>query len=141
MGLAELQELRRVEEKTIPGLVIRTPKQRLLNAHEVQMKHPDKHVRWVNIKDPEKAEARKEEGYQRLTSEEGGKQIGDQGALFAIPRAVAEEKRKAIRDENSRRLNAHVNDMRAAAEAGARMLRDQAGLSVSAERLLINDAQ
>jgi hypothetical protein len=141
MGLAELQALRRQEEKEVPGLRIRTPRQRILDASEVQAKHPDKHVRWVNIKDPEKAEARKEDGYKRLTSEEGGRQIGDQAALFAIPKEQAEEMRLAHREENEMRLNAHKAEMRRAAEQGAKQLRDQAGLDVSAERLLIDETE
>lgn len=141
MGLAELQALRRQEEKEVPGLRIRTPRQRILDASEVQARHPDSHVRWVNIKDPEKAEARKEDGYRRLTSEEGGRQIGDQAALFAIPKEQAEQKKRDIKEENELRLNAHKAEMRRAAEQGARELRDGHGLSVSAERLLIDETE
>lgn len=141
MGIEDLKALREKENKEVPGLKLRTPRQRILDAREVQAKHPDKHVRWVNIKDPEKAEARKEDGYQRLTSEEGGRQIGDQAALFAIPKEQAESKRDEIRQENLARLDAHKASMMRAAEEGARTLRDKAGLNVSAERLLINDPQ
>lgn len=141
MGLAELQALRRQEEKEVPGLRIRTPRQRLLDASEAQAKNPDSHVRWVNIKDGEKAEARKEDGYRRLTSEEGGRQIGDQAALFAIPKEQAAQKRREIMEENEARLNAHKAEMRRAAEQGAQQLRDQAGISVSADRLLIDESE
>lgn len=141
MGMDELQKLRRTEEKEVPGVSIRSPRQRLLDARDVQAKHPDKHIRWVNIKDPEKAEARREDGYMRLTSEEGGRQIGDQGALFAIPREVAERKKAEIKAENLSRLDAHKAAMRRAAEEGAKALRDKAGLSVSGARLLIDDPE
>lgn len=140
MGLDELKALREKEEREIPGLQIRTPRQRILDAREVQAKHPDKHVRWVNIKDPEKAETRKEEGYKRLTSEEGGRQIGDQAALFAIPKEQADAKKRDIQIENQARLDAHKASMRRAAEEGARALRDKAGLNVSADRLLIDES-
>lgn len=140
MGLAELQALRRQEEQEVPGLRIRTPRQRILDAREVQAKHPDLHIRWVNIKDPEKAESRKEDGYRRLTSDEGGRQIGDQAALFAIPKEQAVQRRQDIRDENLARLDAHKAAMRRAAEEGSKQLRDQAGLNVSAERLLIDES-
>lgn len=135
------EKLEQVERTTVPGLAIRTPRARVLDAREVQAKHPDKHVRWVNIKDPEKAEARKEDGYRRLTSEEGGRQIGDQAALFAIPKSQADAKNAAIKAENVARLDAHKGAMMRAAEEGAKALRDQAGLNVSAERLLINDQE
>lgn len=141
MGLAELQALRRQEEKEVPGLRIRTPRQRIHDASEAQAKNPDLHIRWVNIKDPEKAEARKEVGYRRLTSEEGGRQIGDQAALFGIPKEQAAAMRQAHKEENEARLNAHKAEMRRAAEEGARTLRDQAGLDVSADRLLIDESE
>lgn len=140
MGIDELKALRRQEDKEVPGLKPRTPRQRILDASEVQARHPDKHIRWVNIKDPEKAEARKEDGYTRLTSEEGGRQIGDQAALFSIPKEQAVQKKREIREENESRLNAHKADMRRAAEAGAKDLRDNHGLSVSADRLLIDES-
>jgi len=135
------QDLENIERKTVPGLAIRTPRARVLDARSVQEKHPDKHIRWVNIKDPEKAEARKEDGYMRLTSEEGGRQIGDQAALFAIPKAHADQKKADIKAENLARLDAHKAAMQRAAEEGARDLRDKAGLNVSAHRLLINDQE
>lgn len=140
MAIEDLKALREKENRTIPGLQIRTPRQRLLDAREVQAKHPDKHIRWVNIKDPEKAEARKESGYTRLTSEEGGKQLGDQMALFSIPKEQADQVRKDIADENQARLDAHKAAMRRAAEEGSRALRDKAGLNVSADRLLIDES-
>lgn len=141
MGLEDLKALREKEAREVPGLKLRTPRQRILDAREVQARHPDKHVRWVNIKDPEKAEARKEDGYQRLTSEEGGRQIGDQAALFAIPKERADAKRAEIKAENTSRLDAHKAAMHRAAEEGAKALRDKTGLNVSAERLLIDDPQ
>lgn len=157
MGLAEMQaaraqasagggeitkeKLEQVERTTVPGLAIRTPRARVLDAREAQAKNPDLHIRWVNIKDAEKAEARREEGYKRLTSEEGGRQIGDQAALFGIPKAQAEAKKREYAQEGVARLNAHKAAMMRAAEEGAKTLRDTAGLNVSAERLLINDQE
>lgn len=141
MSIEDLKALKEKEGREVPGLQMRTPRQRVLDAREVQAKHPDKRVRWVNIKDPEKAEARKEEGYKRLTSEEGGRQIGDQSALFAIPEAEARAKDHEIKQENLARMNAHKAAMQRAAEEGARALRNKAGLNVSAERLLISDPE
>lgn len=135
------EQLENIERKEVPGLAIRTPRARVLDAREVQAKHPDLHIRWVNIKDAEKAEARREEGYRRLSSEEGGRQTGDQSALFGIPKAKADQKIRDNKAENIARLDAHKGAMMRAAEEGAKMLRDQAGLNVSAERLLINDQE
>lgn len=133
------ETLDNIERKTVPGVNLRTPRQRLLDARDVQARHPDMHIRWVNIKDPEKAEARKEDGYKRLTSEEGGRQIGDQAALFGIPKEQAEAKIRDMKTEHLARLDAHKAEMRRAAEDGARNLRDNHGLSVSADKLLISE--
>ena len=89
MGMDELKAQRealgRIEEKEVPGVQIRTPRARLLDAREVQAKHPDKHIRWVSTRDDEKLEARKEDGYTRLTSDEGGRTVGKE--LVQIGRA------------------------------------------------------
>jgi hypothetical protein len=94
MGMEELRaqqaQLNRIEDKEVPGVRVRTPRGKMLDARAVQAKHPDKHVRWVSIREDEKAEARKEEGYVRLTSEEGGRQIGKELVLMAIPKTVAD---------------------------------------------------
>lgn len=139
MGMADLQALRRTEEKEVPGLQVRTPRARLLDASDVQKKHPDLHLRWVNIKDPEKVEARKEEGYKRLTTEEGGRQIGDALALFGIPKEVAQAKVHNFRRQDRIKLDAHRKAMQEAAEAGVRELRDKGGIQVDTEKVLIDE--
>lgn len=140
MGVAELKALRRQEEKEVPGLNVRTPRQRLLDASEVQKKHPDLHLRFVNIQDPEKVEARKLEGWRRLTSEEGGKQIGNSLALFGIPRQVAQQKASEFRRQDRLKLDAHRKAMQQAVEEGARELRDKAGLQVNEKEVLIDES-
>lgn len=132
--------VRKVEAREVPGLQLRTPRLRMLDARETEKKHPGHRVRWVNIKDPEKAEARKMLGWRRLTSEEGGRQHGDHAALFAIP----EEQARALDAENARRTKArrteYRSEMQQIAEAVSRQLRDQAGLDVSASRLLVDES-
>lgn len=137
----ELRELRRTEEKVVPGVKINTPRARLLDNKEAQKKNPDKHLRWVNIKDPEKAESRREDGYVRLSPEEGGKAIGDQLALFGIPKEAAENKRQAHKLRQRQLLNAHRAAVRNDAEQAVRELRDTSGLAVSAERILIDEKE
>lgn len=143
MGMEELKKQReavdRVEEKEVPGVRVRTPRARMLDAREVQAKHPDKHIRWVSTRDDEKAEARKEDGYTRLTSEEGGKSIGKELALFSIPKKEAEARIQDQKDKNQVLLNAHKVAMQNEAESAARFLRDQKGMKVSAEELLISE--
>jgi len=144
MGVQEMKDLkslRREEEKTVPGARVRTPRQQLVDARTVQAKHPDKHIRWVNIKDPQKVEERKNDGYVRLTSEEGGKSIGDQLALFAIPKEHASQRRREHAERAEMLLNAHKHEVRAAAEAAAKNLRDTTGIKVSANRLIIDESE
>lgn len=143
MGMEELKaqraKLDRVEATEVPGVRVRTPRQRLLDARDVQAKHPDKSIRWVSTRDEEKAEARKEDGYTRLTSEEGGKMIGKEAALFSIPK---EEHDRRVRDQqkhNATLLDAHKAAMRQEAEGAARFLRDHKGMRVDAEELLISE--
>ena len=143
MGMDELRaqqaQLNRIEEKEVPGVRVRTPRARMLDARDVQKNHPDKHVRWVSIREDEKAEARKEEGYQRLTSEEGGKQIGKELALFAIPKDKAVERITEQKDRNAMLLDAHKHEMRREVESAARYLRDSKGFSVDPDKVLISE--
>lgn len=143
MGMDELKAQRaaltRTEEREVPGVQIRTPRARLLDARDVQAKHPDKHVRWVSMRDDEKAEARKEDGYTRLTSEEGGRIVGKELALFSLPKKEADARIDAQRKKNAVMLDAHKSTMENEAESAARYLRDNKGMSVSAKELLISE--
>jgi hypothetical protein len=139
MGVADLQALRRTEEKEVPGLMVRTPRARLLDASEVQKKHPDLHLRFVNILDPEKVEARREAGWKRLTPDEGGKQIGNSLALFGIPRDVAQAQASEYRRQDRIKLDAHRRTMQQAVQEGAKELRDKSGISVDEKTVLIDE--
>jgi len=143
MGMDELkaqrETLERIEEREVPGLRVRTPRARLLDARDVQSKHPDKTVRWVSIRDDEKAEARKEDGYQRLTSEEGGRTVGKELALFAIPKKEADRRIADLKHRNKTLLDAHKAAMQNEAESAVRYLRDQKGMRVSTEEVLISE--
>lgn len=143
MGMAELEaqrkQLQNIEDKNVPGLRVRTPRAKMLDISEVQKKHPDKHLRWVSIREEEKAEARKEEGYTRLTAEEGGRQIGKELVLMGIPKEVAQQRKRDQEERNALLLDAHKVTMRNEAESAARYLRDQAGLKVDADTILISE--
>lgn len=144
MGLAELREqqkqLERQEAKTVPGAFSREPKQHLLDASDVQKRHPDKHIRWVNIKDPQKVESRQLEGYVRLTAEEGGRQVGGELALFAIPKAQYESRVAWQRQRNRELLTAHRGEMQKEAQKLERELRDQHGFDVGSKGILVDES-
>jgi hypothetical protein len=143
MGMEELKaqraQLDRIEELNVPGLRVRTPRARMLDVSEVQKQHPDKHLRWVSTREEEKPESRKEEGYMRLTAEEGGRSIGKELVLMAIPKEKAQQRVRDQEEQNALLLDAHKVTMQREAEAGAKFLRDQAGLKVNAGDLLITE--
>lgn len=135
-----LANAERLERTMIPGALSRTPKQHMLDsAASVQEKHPDLRLRWVNIRDPQKAASRVNEGYRRLSSEEGGRQIGDELALMGAPRELVEAKEHEIRQLNEERLVAHRREMENAVEGVARQLRDRHGIKVDSRRLMVDD--
>lgn len=143
MSLADLQAQKKVldevEARTVPGAPTLTPKQQMLDASDVEKRHPDKVIRWVNIRDPQKAESRRVEGYVRLSEAEGGRSLGNDLALMAIPRAAHEAKVQAIRKLNDERLNAHRREMESVAESVAKQMRDRYGVSIDASRILVDE--
>lgn len=129
-----------LERKLVPGAYSRSPKQSMLDAAGAsQEKHPDLRLRWVNVRDPQKAESRKAEGYRRLTSDEGGMNIGDELVLMGAPREVVEARIAAQHKLNDERLVAHVREMEHAVEGVAKALRDNHGITVNPKHLLVNE--
>lgn len=143
MGIEEFKKLKDsvsdVESKTVPGANVLTPRESMLDARDVEAQHPDKHLRWVNIRDRQKAESRKLEGYTRLAPSEGGRALGDELALMSISKERAEEKIERIKADNEARLSSHRSEMESMAESVARQMRDRHGISVDPSRILINE--
>lgn len=143
MGIREVQELKEQKEKlakaeanTVPGASLMSPKQNLLNASDVEAAHPDMRVRWLNTKNAEKVITRQAEGYVRLSETEGGRSLGGEMALFAIPKAQHEARVKRQEQMNQDRLVQHERDAERMADAIARELRDKHGISVSPDKLM-----
>lgn len=135
----QMKKLDSLERTTGPsGAVPNTPKAQLLDASEAQALNPDKHLRWVNVGNKEKAEMRQHTGYKRVPVSEGGRQVGNL-ALFEISREEYDRRVSNLREMNTRRLNAHKAEVEQLAENIARELRDRHGISVNAERILISD--
>lgn len=135
----QMAALEALERRTVSGAPSRAPRQQMLDASAVQARHPDKHVRWVGIRDPQKAESRQMDGYTRLTSEEGGKQIGNELVLMSAPIEVVEQRRAEERQLNASRLEAPRRMMEEAAEGVAKALRDNHGMKVDPKRILVNE--
>lgn len=140
-AVATLQEkLKQVEATTISGAPSRTPKGQLLDASSTAEKvGPEKHIRWLNLKDPNKVASRQMEGYVRVSESEGGRNLGDEMATFAIPRERYDARVSAEKAEGERRLVSHKTDMERLAENTAKVLKDKHGISVDPRRLFSDE--
>lgn len=136
---AIIDKIKRQEDTTIAGAGLLTPKQRLLDANDIQAKMPQSRVRWVNLRDPMKIQARQADGYQIIPSEEGGRRLGDEQVLMACPRENYEARVEQQHKTNEARLYAHKQEFERAVEAVARMVRDKHGLDVDVNRLMIRE--
>lgn len=117
------------------GAIPRMPKQHMLDASEVQAKKPEKHLRWVSLKDSNKVPTRKHEGYVVVPEKDGGRTLGDEYVLMEIPKERYEQRLAQQREENDRRLNQHDKEWQQQAEAVARELRDKHGIRIKPEHL------
>jgi len=133
------KKLDRSEAKSTPGAAILAPKQRLLDARDVERRHPDKRVRWVSLKNPDKMLSREMEGYSILPKEEGGKRLGEDLVLMSIPRERYEARVKAQDKLTMARTKQHKTEMVALAERLARELKDAHGIDINVDRLLVNE--
>lgn len=134
-----LEKAKRQEEQDLAGADVLTPKQALLDASTVQDKLPDKRLRWVNLRDAQKVESRKAEGYSFVPPESGGRRLGDELALMEIPRERYERKVARQEQMNKERLEQHNREMEAVAESVAKILRDKHGVNINAERILVKE--
>lgn len=137
---AQIKELELMERKGgRSGAVPRDPKQLLLDATAVQDRpeNKDRHIRWINVGNSEKAEVRKHDGYQILSEKDGGRRVGNL-ALAYLPRKEYERRVAVVKRANKDRLEAHNREMEEQAEAVARLLRDK-GLEVDAGDILVKE--
>ena len=124
------------------GAASRAPLANIMDASDVAVKlGPEKHLRWVNIKDVNKVALRKTMGYERVSEADGGRVLGDEMALFVVPTAMHERAVKEQKEENVRRLSSHKTEMQQVAENTARILRDKYGVNVKAERLFTDEGE
>lgn len=117
------------------GAVPLSTKADLLDAREIQERHPDKHLRFVNVSDDQKVQSRKAMGYTRLPSADGGKEIG-RLALFSMDREVHDERVASVKQLNKDRLEAHKSEVEQVAESISRELRDRHGIDIDPKRLM-----
>lgn len=133
------KELAAIEARTLSGAPSLTPKEIILDLSDLQAKHPDKVVRWVNIKAPGVADRRRLDGYIRLPESEGGREIGGEVAVFVTSKRLHEHRVAELNKATEARLRAHRTEVENTAEAIAKELRDKYGISINAERILVNE--
>lgn len=133
------KNLQRQEETSTAGANVLTPKQQLLDAREVEKQNPDRRVRWVSLKNPDKMLSRKMEGFEILPEDKGGRRLGDNLVLMSQPRERYEQRVKAQEKLAKQRLNQHRDEMRNLAEGLAKQLRDRHGIDIDVDRLLVNE--
>lgn len=136
----QIAKLERLEETTgRSGAVPRGPKNRLLAVSEAtKAKHKDYRLRWISVNSPEKAAGRVADGYEIIPDGEGGRRVGG----LALARLGKEEYERRVKDidrQTQERLNSHNREMEGMAEQVAKMLRDNHGLDVKSERLLVKE--
>lgn len=125
------------------GAVPRAPKQRMYNTDKLKEANPDKHYRYVNVGDEEKAQARIDDGYVAVSEDVADKhgvrtEIGNT-RLMELPREVADARRRELAELTNSRLKAHERDVREVVEGVAKELRDKHGLRIPVERLLVDE--
>lgn len=131
--------LNHLEAQQLSGAPTLTPKDVMLDLSDLKKQHPDKHFRWVNIKSPGAADMRRVNGYIRVPESEGGRQLGDELAIFACSQGNKDRQLANHKRLNEARLLAHKADVEKIADDIARELRDKHGIKVNAERLLITE--
>jgi hypothetical protein len=133
---AEIKRLNDLEAKTVPGARPNTPRAQMLDFSAVEAKDPDHHYRVTNIKDPQRVATRIQDGYVKVSVEEGGRSLGDEMALMRTPVAKHLEQKQRTADLTAFRESAHVREMENAAESVSRMLRDEHGIKVDPRHIL-----
>jgi hypothetical protein len=137
---AQVNELRELENRRVHGAPTHQPRGLMLDLGDLPSKYPDRHFRWVNIEAPGKAAAAQAVGYTRLSTGEGGKQIGDL-ALFWTSQENRYQRVAQQDTQNRDKIEAYKNEIRAAAEKVVQEIYDRTGKDISQGRgtLLVED--
>lgn len=131
-----LEKMKQIERTTGPsGAIPNATKEELLNLSDLQAKHPDKHLRFVNVANPDKVSRRQRNGYIRLPEADGGRQIGNL-AVFAVPKQQLHKLQADKAQKQAQLLVRFKAESHQEAEATARILRDRHGIDVDPRRLI-----
>lgn len=136
-------KLNRQEGQKHSGARSRSPKARMLDASAIETKDPERYYRYENTDDPGKMQVRMDEGFETVPEkecEDAGvrSQVGEL-RLIRQPMEDHEADVRASKELNKRRLEAHKTEVREAAEAVQKELRDRFGMDVPLNRLLVDE--
>lgn len=129
------EQLKKAAEAQFTGAAPAATATMLLDKTQAEKLNPEHRVRWVSLRNEQKAQMRVNSGYVRLSAEEGGRQVGNL-VLMKLPREEHERRVAAIKKLNQDRLSVHNREAEAMAEQIAKELRDNHGISVRPETLL-----
>lgn len=128
---AQRDELERHEATRVSGAPILMPRSRLLDASYAKDKNPDFNYRWVNITDGGRVGARRADGWERVPEDEGGMQLGEEMALFRIPKEQHARLRSGLRARQEASFSEPKKQFEASLDDVARMLREKHGIRLS----------
>lgn len=145
---AQLKELadklRRQEAKEVSGAASSMSKTRMLDVSTIEKMHPEWHYRYVNMTDPEKVRLRRDRGYVPVSDEEAKEAdvVARHGNELVLMKCTQEEFRKReqqVKAMNKARLQAHKAEVRGVAERIVKVLKDEHGIDVPLERLMVSE--
>lgn len=109
----QLEHLRQVERKTRPGAMPRTPKQSMLDsAEEYARAFPDRHFRWVNVGNTDKASNSILNGYSQHKDSLGNAVQRGNLQLWSCPKEMFEERRAEREARTAASLDVDANGRR-----------------------------
>lgn len=127
-------QLKRQAEMAHSGAASNATATMLLDKTDAERLNPGKRLRWVSIRNAQKAAMRQATGYERVPAEEGGRQVGDL-ILMRLPGEEHAKRVHAIKELTQARLDAHNKESEQIAEGLARELRDRHGIKIRPEDL------
>jgi hypothetical protein len=127
-------ELKKKAEQQFSGAASAATATMLLDKTEAERQNPGKRIRWVSLRNEQKAQIRQQSGYVRLAAEEGGRQVGSL-VLMALPAEEHARRVEQIKKNTQERVVAHNKEAEQMAEGIAKELRDRHGISISPEHI------
>lgn len=137
-------KLRAAEAKEVLGAASNMSKTQMLDVSVIEKMHPESHYRYVNMTDPQKVILRKNRGYEPVTDAEANEagvaaRHGNELVLMKCTRGLYDDKVEQQRELNKARLVSHKTEVRGVIEGVAKQLKDQYGIDVPLDRLMVSE--